>query len=111
MPEFIWIETHGAQVRHRPRVQRIPYGDGYEVRIGLGINRDPQSWDLAFEDIDHLVANEIDDFLAARGGLEAFDWVSPRGQNLQVVCREWTRTNVRPRSETIRATFEQVFQP
>jgi phage-related protein len=111
MAEFVWFESHGTSRRHKPRVKQITYGDGYEARIGTGINAQPQVWDLVFSGGAYEQITGIEDFLKARGGIESFGWTTPRGEAIRVVCREWTRTYDSGAECSLRATFEQVFEP
>jgi phage-related protein len=93
MPTFTWRATYDASKTVTPTVKVIKFGDGYEQRQGTGINRQPRKYALTFKRaIDEI--DDIDDFLKARGAIEAFDYTHP-GQPIGVfVCREWTRTNI-----------------
>ena len=92
----------------KPRVRVASFGDGYEQRVGDGINNAPRSWQLTFTrpvaEADLILA-----FLAARNGSEAFDWTDPDGTAAKWVCREWSHSILTRSAKSISATFEQVF--
>jgi phage-related protein len=82
MSTFTWPVDSNATVSKKPRVNNIKFGDGYEQRTSYGLNTNLQNWDLSFANREETEANEIDDFLTARGGVESFDWTPP-GELLQ----------------------------
>lgn len=113
MATFTYIADYGYQKETAPQVYRAQFGDGYEQRIGRGLNRQPQSYELTFAYRGDTEADNIEAFLVARGGTEAFDWTPPQGgAAIRVVCDEpWTRTPVAYNLNTIRCRFRQVFEP
>ena len=112
MATFVWIPDYGSQEQHKPRVRRVQFGDGYQQRSADGINTDPATWVLSFGNRSDAESQAIVDFLAARGGVEAFDWTPPRGSSaLKWICPQWQRAPTNYGSWTVSATFEQVFEP
>lgn len=111
MATFIIAPDFGVAANMRPRVRVSRFGDGYEQRVADGLNAIDMSWDLTFSARTDDEALEITDFLEARGGLEAFDWI-PSGQtgSVKVVCREWRRSLDRYNLNTVTAKFERVYE-
>lgn len=109
MQVFTWKAGYDASKAVAPTVKVIKFGDGYEQRQASGINRLPRKFSLMFKNRTKVIA-EIDDFLSARGAVEAFSYIHP-GQSAGVfVCREWTRTNIAFGVDGLSATFEEVFE-
>lgn len=109
MSTFIWFVRKGAALDVTPKVRTAVFGDGYQQRVGDGINRQARVWqiesvDYADEDIDAIEA-----FLVARDGAESFDWTPPTGAAGKFICKSWRRTANDGRWQTISATFEEVF--
>lgn len=109
MQVFTWRAAYDASKTVTPTVRVIKFGDGYEQRQGYGINRQPRKYSLTFKRAKAEISL-IDAFLAARGGIEAFNYTHP-GQSAGVfVCREWTRTDIAYGVSGLSATFEEVFE-
>lgn len=107
---FIWSPSYGARKTHKPRVLSSSFGDGYGQRMGDGINRDPERWDLQFSvRRDDQDGNAIDAFLKARGGVEPFYFYTPFNRVGLFICREWSRDRSGPKFAGLTATFEEVF--
>lgn len=112
MATFTYTPDFGAQAQIRPRVRAVAFGDGYEQRQGDGINTQPQVWTLQWQNRDNSETGAIKSFLAARAGVEAFDWTPPNeAAAIKVVCREWQVSTVRFNLNNVSATFTQVFEP
>jgi len=108
MATFAW-SPQTAQKSAEPRVLSAAFGDGYQQRVGDGINALAASWELTFSrtaaDID-----AIEDFLIARAGVESFDWTDPDGNAIRAICPSWARQpNTGLGSGSLTATFRQVF--
>lgn len=102
---------YGSHLSKKPRVRAAQFGDGYQQRVGDGINTAPEEWAINFTGRTAAEANEILNFLEARAGVEAFWWVSPRGTVGLFICPEWTHAPSSYSSHSITAKFQQVFQP
>lgn len=108
-PEFLWSPDVGAQQTVRPTVNQVKFGDGYELRVPVGINFKPRSWQVRFtKGPDEAV--QILTFLEERGGVEAFTWTDPMNQLGTYVCREWSSVRIGQAGYQITGTFEQVFE-
>jgi phage-related protein len=96
MSTFTWPVDSNATVSKKPRVNNIKFGDGYEQRTSYGLNTNLQNWDLSFANREEAEANEIDDFLTARGGLESFDWTPPGEVTVRKFkCQEWNKLSAK----------------
>lgn len=111
MATFTWTPSYEPTESSQPRVRAFATADGYEQTTGFGINRDPKSWDLSFENRDDTEREQIAVFLEARGGIEAFDWTPPRGAAGRYRCKEWQITITNCNNNQVRATFLEVFEP
>jgi len=109
MVTFTCAPSVCAYLSIRPTVRRVAFGDGDEQRLGFGINTQPQVWSLEFRGRTSSDALAIDNFLRARGAVQAFDWTPPGGLPAKFVCDEWSRSVDEPNIESVRATFKQVF--
>lgn len=112
MPSFEWTPDFGSSKSSKPTVTPIKFGDGYEQRAANGINTNPKTWNLNFRNRDVSDIDDIEEFLDARGAVESFEWTPPRASDpIMVVCREWNRTIDHAGTDSLTATFEQVFEP
>lgn len=112
MATFTYTPDYPAQVEYRPRVRVAQFGDGYQQRVADGINTAMDAWSLTFTVRTDTEASAIRDFLAARGGYEAFDWTPPNESTaIRVVCREWSRAFDHTNKNTVTARFERTYEP
>lgn len=112
MAVFVWIPTYGSALTVQPEVHVIPadqFGSDAERRIQVGTQHIKRVWSLTFENRPSATADQIEDFLTARGGLESFDWVPPHGVVGKWVCAEWSSTPTSPSHRTVSATFREVL--
>lgn len=108
MATFTWTPSYNSQVDEEPRVLSNSYGDGYQQRVGDGINNNLPKWAVRFDVRELAEAGAIRDFLRARGGVEAFDWTPPLGSAGKWICRKWSANASGPMTYDISAVFEQV---
>ena len=112
MATFTWIPDFGASGAFKPRVRTTSFGDGYEQRVGDGINSNPAKWSVRFTQRTDAETNAITAFLEARGGTEAFSWTPPQATDpIRGVCREWERVSDRHNLNSVSAQFAQNFEP
>lgn len=112
MAVFTYTPDYSASVAYKPRVREARFGDGYSQRTPDGINTGTDTWSLTFAVRTDSEAAAILDFLATRGGYEAFDWTPPgEGTAIRVVCREWNRAFDQTNKNTVTATFARVHEP
>lgn len=108
MATFTWTPDVDAAVTHEPRIREAKLGDGYSQRAQDGMNADMASWSLRFSGRSLAEGEAIDAFLAAQGGVTAFDWTPPNGVSTKWLCKKWSRAYVSYESQTVTATFTQV---
>ena len=111
MATFTFIPSVNVRQTTTPRVRTAQFGDGYQQRVADGINTRQEFWSLAFNGVTDTVAGQIDAFLVARNAVESFDWTTPDGRAIKVVCDEWNRDFSEPDVNTITATFRRVYEP
>ena len=103
---------YGASKKAQPNARIAEFGSGYSQRTVFGINQDPKIWSLSFQNRSTTVANTIEDFLEARGGVESFDWSPPDDAGTyKWICRTWTKDMPYLNLFNITVEFEQVFEP
>lgn len=107
MATFTYIPSRGSRSESTPRILSNKFGDGYEQRIGDGINNLLPIWQLQFNTIDQSNAASIISFFESHGGVTSFDWTPPIGSAGKFVCKTW---NIVPDGMIfdISATFEKV---
>lgn len=112
MATFTWTPDFGAKAVYKPRVRVASFGDGYEQRQADGINARNDTWDLQFDNRDDSETAAILTFLAARAGVEAFDWTPPTEvTSIRVKCAEWSRVVLRNNLNSVSAQFIRVYEP
>lgn len=105
---FTWRPCWESEKTMKPEVTVTKFGDGYEARQASGLNFQKEVWSLKFEGSDALI-DAIDNFLKARGAVEAFDWDNPKGVRLVFVCDEWRVVRKQGYRE-LSCEFRQVFE-
>lgn len=100
----------GAAKASQPTVRSVQMGDGYVQRLTFGQNQDPKQWSLTWENLSDTDTSTIETFLEARNGSESFDWSPPDDSSTyKWICPSWSKTMVVSGLNTIRATFQEVF--
>lgn len=107
----ISIPDRGPARSMEARDNAIAFGDGYEQRSGDGINGVREEWDLNFTLRTKTEVEAIVAFLAARKGVESFDWTTPVGQLKRFTCKKWTPIYNHDGDASLSCTFRQVFEP
>lgn len=110
MSDFAYAPSWSAKKNTKPRVKVSSFDDGYEQRVGEGINNKPQKWDLTFAVRTASEAAAIEAFFEAKDAKLSFTWTNLDGVEIRVVCREWNRDYTALNVNSITATFEQVFE-
>jgi len=108
MSTFTWIIDQSPNKKVKPRINEAMFGDGYSQRSGSGINRSLQTWSLAFTLRTKAEIDAIDNFLLDHDEGQSFDWTSPKGQAIKVICPEWDATYIHDGDASLSATFKQV---
>ena len=131
--------AYGATKSSAPKLRKVQFGDGYESRIRFGLNQNPKTWSLTWNNITKANADTIEAFLDARADDgEAFYWRPSDGGDVTFlltedddfllaedgskfidddtlspvykwVCETWDKTIPYKNRATITATFRQVY--
>lgn len=110
---FEWAESPGTACNLEPQVAATKFMDGYEQRQPTGLNAVREIHDLAFNNIDSSIADDIEAFIKPDMGYGTFLW-TPKGRSTPLVVKCMTFSRVlgdKPNMESIRLRFEQVFEP
>ena len=103
--------TYGLTKTSKPKICIAQFGSGYSQRSTFGINQNLKVYKLKWENISEADADEIEDFLDARAGVEHFDYTPPReSASKKLICRDWSKTITFVDRATINATFEEVAE-
>ena len=105
--------NYGVTKTSAPTNRIVKFGDGYEQVVRFGLNQNPKTWTLTWENITQTEANTIDAFLDARAADgDAFDWTPPNeGVAYKWRCDEWSTTLPYSNLYNISAKFRQVYEP
>ena len=93
------------------RVRNAGFGDGYVQRAADGINTKLVSWDLVWNALTPTDAGTIESFLDGQAGYKAFYYTVPGDIQRKYTCTSFTPVQAEAKSDTIAATFTQVFDP
>lgn len=100
----------GMSRKVTPRVLSAAFGDGYRQEAGDGLNAIPRSLSLAWDMLLPTDADLIEAFFIAQKGYVAFLWTDPSETvQRQWKCSTWSRTSPTGVTESMSATFDQVF--
>jgi phage-related protein len=107
---FTWNPSLNFTKKSSPRVNVIQYDNSpLEYRKRTGINLLNLEWELAFSNKPIAEANEIINFLKARGGCESFYFTPPGSTTTYlVIASEWDIKYESHISITINTKFTKV---
>jgi len=100
-PDFFWAASYAnTDLRLKPNIEVIKFGDGYEQRMENGINSNALKFNLNFEGRDKAETRAIAHFLHKRKSKQGFFYNPPFPYNFDAsqaypkrfVCEEWTIT-------------------
>jgi phage-related protein len=108
-PIFTWNPDLGARRISKPSVKPTKFGDGYEVRVPIGINTSPAKWMLRFTR-NYAEASLIFAFLETQAATTAFTWTDTYNVTAVYVCREWDMAQTMFGVFELNCVFDQVFE-
>jgi len=73
-------------------VRKAEFGDNYSQRVVDGLNSKLDTWNLQFTALSADDVGTIKDFLDARAGHEAFNWIPPDDVSKQFTCDQYQVT-------------------
>lgn len=92
------------------RTRRSSFGDGYTQRAGDGINTRLRKFSVTWNLLSLEEIEEIEAFLDARDGHEAFFWTPPRETTpRKYICESYSRGYTTGIHDSLSAEFEEVF--
>lgn len=92
------------------RTLAATFGDGYTQRGADGLNGVQKQVPLTWNSLTVAEADTIEDFFIAQGGYIAFAWTAPRDeQPKKWIVTSWNRLSMDQYTDSISATFQQVF--
>lgn len=106
---FTWRPTYGGRNTKKPKTFEAQYGDGYTQRGANGINNNPESWSLTFDERDDVEASAIMSFLDTANAVSSFYWTNMDGVTNLYICRTYSRAYEDEDKNQVQATFDQVF--
>ena len=108
---FTWSPEIGGTQTVNSDVEKIKFGDGYEVRLERGLNATSRSWEVQFV-VPAQQAVQILDFLQSKRGVESFNWTDPMNKPGIFVCEPGTLRSKRKDFGLyeISATFVEKFE-
>lgn len=78
MATFTFPADFVAERKNEPRVRKTSFADGgYEQRIRFGLNSNPKTFNLTFENRSDSERDQILAFLDDAAGADSFDWTTP----------------------------------
>jgi len=95
------------QTRHNVLVAK--FGDGYEQRVGDGINTKQESFAVVFSNRTTAEINVLSSWVDSKIG-DNFSIVVA-GTSVKVACEEYTIQYVNTNVQTLNATFRRVYEP
>jgi phage-related protein len=79
------------QLSEEPRVRRVKFGDGYELRVGDGLNPISMTTSIPWKNRTQAERNELVDFFKRHHGMFWWWWIPPgETQARKFICRSWT---------------------
>ena len=103
--------SYGTSKKSAPNIRIAQFGDGYQQRSTFGINQNLKVYNFTWSNISETNADEIEDFLDARAGVENFDY-TPAGESAskKFICPQWNKTIPYLNRASISATFVEVAE-
>jgi phage-related protein len=98
--------TSGSQ---EPRLLESQFGDGYSQRAADGLNNQPYSLSLTWENVTSTQATTLLDFFRAKGGVTPFLFTPPlSATEKQWLCKKWD-WSYSAATLSVTATFNESF--
>ncbi len=114
MATFPSIEpSYGFTKSQTPLKQVVKLGDGYEQRLTIGLNQNPFTLSVAFNNITEADADTIETFLTARADdNDSFDFTAPgETTSKKYICDSHRKIIRTPNRASITCEFREVFEP
>ena len=99
----------GQSKTSNSRSLKAPFGDGYGLRVGDGLNNVRDEWDAKWSNLTPTEATTADLFMRALGGYQAFLWAGQDGITKKWICETWIKTPNDAGGTTFSGKFLEVF--
>lgn len=84
---------YGLSDEYKPRVSKVSFGDGYELRRKQGINTVRKTWNPKWTTLSKAEADMVDNFIVSRLEYQAFLWTHPESAiEYKVLCTSYSKT-------------------
>lgn len=110
-PLFLWSPSYNLNIKNKPAIKSIKYGNGYEQVSPDGINNDLITLNLSFENRDYNEFAAISHFLKQRNAVESFLFSAPNPLNKLKLfrCEEWDGIFNFIGNNSIQSIFKEVL--
>mgnify|MGYP003138106013 CR=1 FL=1 len=102
--------SYGTSKNSEPKIRFTQFGSGYSQRSTFGINQNLKVYNFTWKNISETDSDEIETFLDARAGVEAFNYTPTGESSKKFICRKWKKTIPFLNRASITATFEEVAE-
>jgi phage-related protein len=99
----------GAKIKREVKLLRADFGDGFSQIARDGTNHIRKSYDLEWPVLTEAQADQIVDFLEARGGDEMFWYSLGNKPAIKMTCDQWEEAQNSGGHFSVTATFKQSF--
>ena len=102
--------SEGGRLSEDPQVDKVRFGDGYELRSKQGLNHIRLKRSVPWRSISAAQRNTLRNFFRARAGTEPFNWTLPEETTpRQWVCAKWSSTRQPGDLWHVDADFEEHY--
>jgi phage-related protein len=109
---FTYCPDYAGRLEHQEQVKVVRFGDGYAHRVNFSLRSNTAEFKVEFNSRTNTDRDNIRAYLRGCAGVTAFEWTDPvREAPGKYICSEWSVTYDAFNSNTIQATFKQVFEP
>lgn len=109
-PHFFWEPNYDNTASPQPKVRKITFGDGYELRMEDGINALLIQYNLAFKNRSESEVTAITHFLTQQKAVTSFVFKGrpPFYTNKLYVCEEFSVDESFKNNFTLNGSFREV---
>jgi phage-related protein len=107
--------SYPVEKKSAPITRTVVFADGYQHRITFGLpqHQNPKIFAFVWKNLSETDSDTIETFLDARANdNDSFDYTPPNeSSSMKFVCRKWSKSMEFSNLASIKATFEEVFEP
>ena len=105
------VPSNATQMKAKPRVISAQFGDGYEQRLGDGINSVLRVWNLQWNNISLTNGYALDTLFKNNKGVSLIQWTQPAPFDVEGaltwICDDWDFTFVGGQICNVTAVLQQ----